>query len=184
MIFSAIILSSCAMNKSVSPGGNIDSNNGVLLTKLVCGNGFISGEFHKAGTTLPASQLSLSQARSGYIPCNDKYHLIELPEGDYYFGVIITSVFPHIKYPESLALKFSIAKNKINYIGDLKYDGASKLVGVDSNPSGNTIKIRRSIPKDGLVSIDASDNALSYLEKSKYSSLPDIYSFRMVRPHK
>ena len=60
------------MNKSVSINKDIASNNGILLTKLTCGNGFISAEFHKRGTVLPSSQLSLSKAREGYIPCNDK----------------------------------------------------------------------------------------------------------------
>lgn len=114
-------LSSCV---SVYPAGDLVLNEGegYVVTAADCGH-YISGLFvYPTGASSDWAPFNQEDSITA-ISCNNytkQPKVFKLPVGDYYIGRVWGKSDSSIGYTEDKSLKFSVAENKINYIGFLK----------------------------------------------------------------
>lgn len=104
----------------------INKHEGVFVTKLSCGNGiqfvnvYASGNEPKHTGLNALSSTSAGNRVESLICDNDNYKVMKLPEGEYFIGRLVNAAAAQ-DIKEKDALKFTVYKNKVNYIGDVFY---------------------------------------------------------------
>ena len=117
--------SGCA-SQNVSQDVTLKENEGVFITRIVCGTRINGVLIHKSGNGKVGYMGKLKTAAA--ISCkNGGIRSFKVPAGKYYISQIIGIASAHLEYPEEEAYSFEVKEDSLTYIGDIRITTSSSL---------------------------------------------------------
>ncbi|PCJ95112.1 MAG: hypothetical protein COA45_12350 [Zetaproteobacteria bacterium] len=170
LISFALLLASCITQQQVYNAKKLESGEGILLAQFTCGDLVNSASIYKTGTGW--SKHTGIWNRDAVLRCSNNYNILKLPEGDYYISHFVGMALER----EENALKFSIVRNKINYIGHINLNVRSQ--GVKQSPGHKTYNYNYNPTVSNQRNL-----AQTYLE-NELPELASKYDFSVSIAHK